>query len=340
MFSNNLLVVSLVGKMRVHIVLLTILPLGYGLAINETCSAEDAQICGRCTNVGCADQKYNLIGSFTSVSSKYECHDWCNRRNAYMGDCKYLTYYGKGGLPYENICYIFSSCEKKIEGTDCVTEATDCYHVPTSMATTPTTTKLTTATTTLKTTTLPTPSTTTTTTSTTPKTTTSTSTTTTTVTTSTTTPKPCTMYINGKLVQHHKFEYSGNEETFGISGNLGCHLRVLAVGGGGQRGYDTKAGRNLVGTGAGSGYITNSDIKFPCESFEISLTVGGPGQVSVIKTKDGRVINANPGGDSTNLPGSTNIGGNGFSGGEKTEHFYNSHIEKKGHNQHIVFSAE
>ena len=118
------------------------------------------------------------------------------------------------------------------------------------------------------------------------------------------------------LVQHHKFEYSGNEETIEISGNQGCQLRVLAVGGGGQRGYYYEG--ILVGTGAGSGYITNSDIKFPCESFEISLRVGGPGQVSVIKTKDGTVINANPGGESTNDPGIKNMGGNGFSGGKKT----------------------
>ena len=120
------------------------------------------------------------------------------------------------------------------------------------------------------------------------------------------------------LVQHHKFEYTGNEETFGISGNLGCQLRVLAVGGGGQRGYITWGQGFLVGSGAGSGYITNSDIKFPSESFEISLRVGGPGQVSVIKTKDGTVINANPGGESTNDPRIKNMGGNGFSGGKKT----------------------
>ena len=86
--------------------------------------------------------------------------------------------------------------------------------------------------------------------------------------------------------KYHKFEYSGNEETFQISGNLGCQVRVLAVGGGGLR--DRPIIPNAQGliqlAGAGSGYVTNSTIKFPCEKFNVSLRVGGPGEVSTIKT--------------------------------------------------------
>ena len=135
-----------VVKMRFFVFFCAIVALFDASSSNESCSVEDAQICGLCTNIGCVDQKYNLIGSFSSVSSVEECHQWCNKRNEYMDDCKYLTYYGKDGRPSKNICYIFSSCEKKIERIGCVTEATDCYKIPTSTATTTLTTLLTTPT--------------------------------------------------------------------------------------------------------------------------------------------------------------------------------------------------
>ena len=115
--------------MQIHLVSFAILPLCHSLSYKETCSAEDVQICGRCTNIGCVDLKNNFIGSFTNVSSVDECHEWCNRRNEYMNESKYLTYCGKDGLPNKNICKIFSSCDKKIEGIGSVTEATDCYKV-------------------------------------------------------------------------------------------------------------------------------------------------------------------------------------------------------------------
>ena len=57
-------------------------------------------------------------------------------------------------------------------------------------------------------------------------------------------------------------------------------MRVLAVGGGGLRDYHYEWAQ---GTGAGSGYVTNFTSKFPCESFEVSLRVGGPGEASTIK---------------------------------------------------------
>ena len=286
--------------MLVHLIFLAILPLGRALPLNETCSAEDTQICGRCTDIGCEDEKYNLIGSFTSVSSIEECHEWCTRRNEYMNDCNYLTYYGKGGLPYGNICYIFSACDKKIEGTGCVTEAKDCYHVPTSTATTPTHITSTPTATSTKTTTTSFP-------------------TTSMTTTQSTTQKPCIMHVNGMLVQHHKLEYSGSEETFEISGNLGCQLRVLAVGGGGRRGWDNitfPLAKGLIGPGAGSGYITISNIKFPCESFKVNLRVGGSEEASTIKIDDGSVISAKPGGNSHVKAKGMWAAGDGYSGGK------------------------
>ena len=93
------------------------------------------------------------------------------------------------------------------------------------------------------------------------------------------------MHVNGIQEKYHKFEYSGNEETFQISGNLGCQVRVLAVGGGGLRDMPFPNPQGLIQlAGAGSGYITNSSIKFPCEKFEVSLKVGGPGEVATVKT--------------------------------------------------------
>lgn len=301
--------------MLVHLVFLAILPLGRALPLNETCSAEDAQICGRCTDIGCEDEKYNLIGSFTSVSSTDECHEWCTRRNEYMNDCEYLTYYGKGGVPYENTCYIFSSCDKKIAGTGCVTEAKDCYHVPTSTASTPSTTP-----THITSTSTATPTKTTTTSS-------PTTSMTTTQATTTTTQKPCMMHVNGMLVHHHKLEYSGSEETFEISGNLGCQLRVLAIGGGGRRGWDNTSFplipfpfhiHGLMGHGAGSGYITISNITFPSESFKVNLRVGGSEEASTIKIDDGSVISAKPGGNSQVKGKGIQAAGDGYSGGKYT----------------------
>ena len=89
-------------------------------------AAEDFHICGKCTNVECEVHEDNLIGSIASVMSSEECQNWCKRRNDYMNDCRYVTYVGNEGLPFQNLCYMFSSCGKKSECTNCVTETFDC----------------------------------------------------------------------------------------------------------------------------------------------------------------------------------------------------------------------
>jgi len=96
------------------------------LSLDESCSTEDVHICGTCTNVECEVHKDNFIGSIASVMSLEECQDWCDRRNDYMNDCQYITYFGNEGLPVQNICYLLSSCGKKSECTNCVTETSDC----------------------------------------------------------------------------------------------------------------------------------------------------------------------------------------------------------------------
>ena len=79
--------------------LLCSLQLGYAWSLNGTCSAQDAEVCGRCTSKACEVHNNNLIGSIENVSSAMECQDWCKRRNDYINDCTYVTYFGSNGAP-------------------------------------------------------------------------------------------------------------------------------------------------------------------------------------------------------------------------------------------------
>ena len=106
--------------------LLCSLQLGYAWSLNGTCSAQDAEVCGRCTSKACEVHNNNLIGSIENVSSAMECQDWCKRRNDYINDCTYVTYFGSNGAPLKNLCYIFSSCDKKVDCSNCVTETFEC----------------------------------------------------------------------------------------------------------------------------------------------------------------------------------------------------------------------
>ena len=112
--------------MQLFLIFVAIFQLGHALSLDETCSAEDAHICGTCTNVECEASKDNSIGSITSVTSSEECLEWCARRNDYMNDCQYITYFGNEGLPVQNTCYMFSSCVEKAGCTNCTTETFDC----------------------------------------------------------------------------------------------------------------------------------------------------------------------------------------------------------------------
>ena len=106
--------------------LLCSLQLGYAWSLNGTCSAQDAEVCGRCTSKACEVHNNNLIGSIENVSSAMECQDWCKRRNDYINDCTYVTYFGSNGALLKNVCYIFSSCDKKVDCSNCVTETFEC----------------------------------------------------------------------------------------------------------------------------------------------------------------------------------------------------------------------
>merc|ERR1711884_858368 len=99
--------------MQLFLIFLVIFQLEHAMSMDEKsldCSAEDFHICGKCTNVECEVHEDNLIGSIASVMSSEECQNWCKKRNDYMNDCRYVTYFGNEGLPVQNLCYIFSSC--------------------------------------------------------------------------------------------------------------------------------------------------------------------------------------------------------------------------------------
>ena len=89
---------------------------GHGFSLKESCSTEDFHKCGSCTSLGCKIGD-NFIGSFTNVTTAEDCKGWCRKRNDYMHDCKYLTYYGKEGVTFQNTCYIFTSWRKKSYST-------------------------------------------------------------------------------------------------------------------------------------------------------------------------------------------------------------------------------
>ena len=112
---------------------------GHAFSLKESCSTEDFHKCGSCTSLGCKIGD-NFIGSFTNVTTAEDCKEWCRKRNDYMHDCKYLTYYGKEGVTFQNTCYIFTSCEEKIRCNSCVTETWDCSSpTTTTLTTTPST---------------------------------------------------------------------------------------------------------------------------------------------------------------------------------------------------------
>jgi len=112
--------------MQLFLVFLAFFQIGHALSLDESCSAEDAHICGTCKNVQCEVSKDNFIGSITSVTSSEKCQEWCTKRNDYMNDCQYITYFGNKGLPIQNICYMYSSCVEKSGCTNCTTEKFDC----------------------------------------------------------------------------------------------------------------------------------------------------------------------------------------------------------------------
>ena len=112
--------------MQLFLIFLAIFQIGHALSIDASCSTNDAHICGTCKNVQCEVSKDNFIGSITSVMSSEKCQEWCTRRNDYMNDCRYITYFGNEGHPIQNTCYMFSSCAEKSGCTNCTTETFDC----------------------------------------------------------------------------------------------------------------------------------------------------------------------------------------------------------------------
>ena len=80
---------------------------------------------------------------------------------------------------------------------------------------------------------------------------------------------------NGEKHDHFMFEVSTNNDLkrFNVTGNSGCQVRILAVGGGGY---------TMTGTGGGSGYVLFVNTSLTNESISIELDVGGERQASTI----------------------------------------------------------
>ena len=108
-------------------VLFGIFQLGFALCMEDICSVEDIQTCGTCTNIVCEMRKDNFIGSIADCPSSQECQEWCRKRNEIIqDDCRYVTYFGQDGMPVQDMCYLFSSCGKKIQSNNSITETFDC----------------------------------------------------------------------------------------------------------------------------------------------------------------------------------------------------------------------
>ena len=80
---------------------------------------------------------------------------------------------------------------------------------------------------------------------------------------------------NGEKHDHFMFEVSTHNDLkrFNVTGNPGCQVRILAVGGGGY---------TMTGTGGGSGHVLFVNTSLTNESISIELDVGGERQASTI----------------------------------------------------------
>ena len=333
--------------MKILIILFIAIQTGYALSLNISCSVDDVEFCGRCKNFGCVAHGDNLINTFGGVSTVEECQILC--KNEKGNQCKYLTYFNEAAFPLQEFCYLYSSCEKHSDCSECVTETADCMcsssvigqidntnllrDIPdinsekdcqrscslTSLCrfytylsdqlqcillselkesvkdceycrtgpvdcseTKSTTTKVSTSKLT-------------------------TSTTTATTETHTTSQRPdCSILLaNGERHQYYQVESNEDELHLIIQGGPGCHMKVLAVGGGGGHGgYDS---------GSGSGYLQYVTSSIPWAS-RVNLTAGEWGNPSLI-TIDGVTTIAYMGQNCYQDSFGISRGGNGFSGG-------------------------
>ena len=90
-----------------------------------------------------------------------------------------------------------------------------------------------------------------------------------------------------------------------------CEVNILAIGGGGQGGWDNSGGTNFEG-GGGSGHVFLTSYVLR-KSSNLLLNVGGRGKPSSVTTKDGLSVIQAPAGDD-GVYGSFD-GADGFSGG-------------------------
>ena len=123
----------------------------------------------------------------------------------------------------------------------------------------------------------------------------------------------CTFSVGAEdtaLTSYYMFEKTG-DTTVNIAALGDCELTVLAVGGGGYRGFlSDVGGSSITGHGGGgSGYVVNTSVQVPAS--QLVVRVGGPGGQTSLQTIEGEIIvTAAPGEN-----GNSYYGGAGYSGG-------------------------
>merc|ERR1719347_2550460 len=64
----------------------------------------------------------NLLSVTSNVATINECRNTCNE----FSNCRFLTYYGPKGAPFEQTCFVFSQCDTLNVATGSVTEGRTC----------------------------------------------------------------------------------------------------------------------------------------------------------------------------------------------------------------------
>ena len=91
-------------------------------ALSASFVADSPVTCDNGNDVACDIHENNLVGSFGGVASLAECRQLCLDSQ----DCQYLTYYPHDSFPYQRLCYLFNSCNETHNCSSCFSEGREC----------------------------------------------------------------------------------------------------------------------------------------------------------------------------------------------------------------------
>ena len=89
-----------------------------------TVSGESPVTCSS-SDVACNTEQENILDGIGGVATIEECRQLCYDNE----DCQFLTYYGLDSFPFQEVCYLLSSCEETHSCTECVSETKSCFQV-------------------------------------------------------------------------------------------------------------------------------------------------------------------------------------------------------------------